>query len=140
MKKILVLLVLACAMVFASAQWHRSVAQELKDAATPGQADTLIAVARMDLGLAFDEALVPAGPDSVGVRTSIDYTDTGPILDRLRILTKELSVSGRYSKAEFLDIKLALSEAERDLERVPEGAQRSGREAVERYFAVLEAM
>ena len=125
--------------MFAGAMWRPSFAQR-PDEAVPGRADTLIAVAKMDLGLSISEEMMPVRPDSGWVRPPIDYTDAESIVDRLRILTKELAASGRYSKAEFLDIKLALSEAERDLERVPEGAQRSGREAVERYFAILDAI
>lgn len=128
----------ACAVLLAGAQVRPLFGQELSVRDSLDRADTLIASARMDLGLSFNEDLVV--PDSTRLQPSVDYTDAESISDRLRILTKELAASGRYSKAELLDIKLALSEVERDLDRLPKGAQRSGREAVERYFAILEAM
>jgi hypothetical protein len=132
--------ILTAAALTVGAGWSSLFAQEGTDGAVAGKTDTLIAVAKMDLGLVFNGELVSALPDSERVHRSVDYTDAETIIDRLRILTKELGASGRYSKPELLDIKLALGEAERDLVRVPVGAQRAGREAVERYFAVLDAM
>ena len=92
-----------------------------------GQADSLIAQAREELGL--------ASTDTVG-----DFTDVEGLSRQIRILTKQLAATGEFSKVELSDIKVAGLDAEEALRRNGGRSNRQGRVIMLEWLETIEVM
>lgn len=140
-----VAVIVAAAVVAGSLIWRTSESEE-PTRTSRDEARALIAAAKRDFGLPYDEDHLttgaaagegaPGAPAADSLFGEVDFSDTEALAGRLRILSKQLSASGAYTVEESAQIKAALQDAEAALRDAR--SSQEGRRAVAEFLDQLE--
>ncbi len=103
------------------------------------EAASIIAVAKRDLGLPFDEHKIQNAKRMDKPLTAVDFGDVEELTRRVRILAKQLASSGNYTQEQQVQIKFARQDAESMLGDTALSRE-VGRAIMEKYIDMLEAI